>query len=52
MKKFFRKIKKSMQEWFCWLFCSEVLDAINAGCTYDEVQAVVGACVQKNFGGV
>lgn len=52
MKKIFQKIKKGAQEWFCWLFCPEVLDAINAGCTYDEVQTVVGYCVKKNFGGL
>lgn len=51
MKKILKKIKNSAQEWFCWLFCPEVLEAINDGCTYDEVQAVVRACVEKNFGG-
>lgn len=52
MKKFLKKFRKSAQEWFYWLFCPEVLDAINAGCTYDEVMAVVGYRVKKNFGGV
>lgn len=51
MKKIFQKIKKSAQEWFCWMCCSEVLDAINAGCSYEEVEAVVQSCVERNFGG-
>lgn len=51
MKKIFKKIKKSAQEWFCWIFCPEVLEAINAGSTYEEVEAVVKSCVEKNFGG-
>ena len=33
------------------MFCREVLDAINAGMPYEEVQAVVDSCVERNFGG-
>lgn len=51
MKKFFKKLKKTAQEWFCWIFCPEVLDAINDGCAYEEVEEVVRLCVQRNFGG-
>ena len=45
MKKIFEKFKKKAQELFCWLFCSEVLDAINAGCSYEEVETVAQTCV-------
>ena len=37
MKKLWSKIK----EWFVWLTSRRVLDAINAGCTYDEVREIV-----------
>ena len=50
MKKIFEKFKKKAQELFCWLFCSEVLDAINAGCSYEEVETVAQTCVERNFG--
>lgn len=36
-KKFFRKIK----EWFVWLSSKRVLDAINSGATYEEVEGIV-----------
>lgn len=36
-KKFFRKIK----EWFVWLSSKRVLDAINSGATYEEVEEIV-----------
>ena len=37
MKRLWTKIK----EWFVWLTSRRVLDAINAGCTYEEVCEVV-----------
>ena len=37
MKKIFRKIR----EWFVWLTSKRVLDAINSGATYDEVEEIV-----------
>jgi hypothetical protein len=36
-KKFFRKIK----EWFVWFSSKRVLDAINSGATYEEVEEIV-----------
>lgn len=36
MKKFFAKINY----WFAWLCSKKVLSAINAGMTYDEVDAI------------
>lgn len=37
MKKIFRKIR----EWFVWFTSKRVLDAINSGATYDEVEEIV-----------
>jgi hypothetical protein len=39
----FRKIK----EWWVWLTSKKVLDAINDGATYDEVQAIVEEEMQR-----
>lgn len=43
MKKLWMKVK----EWFVWLTSRRVLNAINAGCTYDEVVAIVNEEVAK-----
>lgn len=37
MKKLIRKIK----EWFVWLTSRKVMDAINNGATYEEVEMIV-----------
>lgn len=37
MKKLIRKIK----EWFVWLTSRKVMDAINNGATYEEVEEIV-----------
>jgi len=37
MKKLIRKIK----EWFVWLTSRKVIDAINNGATYEEVEEIV-----------
>lgn len=43
MKKLWMKVK----EWFVWMTSRRVLNAINAGCTYDEVVAIVNEEVAK-----
>jgi hypothetical protein len=37
MKKLFKKVI----EWITWLFSRNVLDAINNGATYEEVEQIV-----------
>ena len=39
----FRKIK----EWWAWLTSKKVLEAINNGATYDEVQGIILVEVNK-----
>lgn len=36
-----KKLWTSVKEWFIWLTSRRVLEAINAGCEYDEVEAIV-----------
>lgn len=43
MKKLIRKIK----EWFVWLTSRKVMDAINNGATYEEVEEIVKQEVHK-----
>lgn len=43
MKKIFSKIKY----WFTWLFSKNVLEAINNGATYEEVDNIVLGELQK-----
>ena len=38
--KIYRKIRNWLNYWFNWLFSKKVLEAINDGCTYDEVDRI------------
>ena len=38
---------KKIKEWWVWLTSQKVLDAINNGATYDEVQGIVIVEVDK-----
>jgi hypothetical protein len=40
MKKFIEKITFKFNYWFAWLCSKKVLNAINDGLTYDEVDAI------------
>lgn len=35
-----KKLFKKLGYWFNWLFDRKVLEAINDGCTYDEVDKI------------
>ena len=37
----FKKMVKSIKEWWVWLFSKKVGQAINDGATYEEVEAIV-----------
>lgn len=41
------KIKAWFNYWFNWLFGRDVLEAINNGATYEEVDAIAGTEVRK-----
>lgn len=38
---------KRIKEWWVWLTSKKVLDAINNGATYDEVEGIVRVEVNK-----
>ena len=44
MKKFFEKIK----DWYVWLTSKRVLDAINGGLSYDEVDRIAKEEMRKS----
>ena len=50
MKEFFRKMRRALQEWFCWLTCRDILDAINEGRSEQEIREIVRECMRRNFG--
>lgn len=40
MKKLITKLVKKFNYWFNWLFSAKVLDAINAGLPFEEVDRI------------
>lgn len=40
MKNFFEKVIGIIKYWYMWTFSKEVLDAINNGAEYDEVERI------------
>ena len=40
MKKLIKKFVEKFNDWFNWLFSAKVLDAINAGLPYEEVDRI------------
>lgn len=36
-----KKLLRKLNEWFTWLTSPKVLDAINNGATYEQVEAIV-----------
>ena len=41
MKKMFKKIGRAIKREFIWLTSKKVLDAINSGATYEEIEMIV-----------
>ena len=42
-----KKLIKKIRYWCVWLFSRKVLDAINAGLEYDQVEALVLNMIEK-----
>lgn len=42
-----KKLLKKINEWFVWLTSKRVLDAINDGLSYDEVDRIVKEEMKK-----
>lgn len=40
MKKIIKNIGKKARYWCAWLFSRKVMDAINSGASFDEVEAL------------
>lgn len=47
MKNFIKKILKWFKREFVWMTSKNVLDAINRGATYEEIEAIVEEEVNK-----
>ena len=41
MKKAIKRVLKALREWVAWFTTRGVLEAINNGATYDEVEQIV-----------
>lgn len=42
-----KKIINAIKSWLAWTFSREVLNVINSGATYEEVDALVQSLIEK-----